>query len=104
MKKIIAATALTTLLLAQAVSAATGTINFQGAIVKTPCPIPLATWVSYAQTPASYRMARQAPATPYCADATATQSVQINRIVTTENRTGDVRSEPVRNMVTIVYN
>lgn len=104
MKKIISATALATLLLGQAAFASTGTINFQGAIVKAPCPIPAATWVSYAQKPASYRMARQATPTPYCADATATQSVQINRIVTTEDRAGDVRNEPVRSMVTIVYN
>jgi type 1 fimbria pilin len=104
MKKIIAATTLASLLLAEAALAATGTINFEGAIVKAPCPISTATWVSYAQKPASYRMARQATPTPYCADATATQSVQISRIVTTESRTADVRNEPVRSMVTIVYN
>ncbi|KJV29916.1 hypothetical protein VI06_09115 [Aquitalea magnusonii] len=104
MKKVIAATTLASLLLAQAAFASTGTITFQGAIVKTPCAIPAATWVSYAQKPASYRMARQAAPTPYCADATATQSVQISRIVTTEDRAGDVRNEPVRSMVTVVYN
>lgn len=104
MKKIIAATALVSLFLAQAALATTGTINFQGSIVKAPCVIPVATWVSYAQKPASYRMARQAVPTPYCADATATQSVQISRIVTTEDRAADVHNEPVRNMVTVVYN
>ena len=104
MKKIITATAFVSLLLTQAALAATGTINFQGAIVRSPCAIPAATWVSYAQKPASYRMARQAAPTPYCADATATQSVQISRIVTTEDRPGDVRNETVRNMVTVVYN
>ncbi|NWK77539.1 hypothetical protein [Aquitalea sp. LB_tupeE] len=104
MKKIIAATTLASLLLAEAAFASTGTINFRGAIVKAPCAIPTATWVNYAQKPATYRMARQATPTSYCADATATQSVQIRRIVTTESRTADVRNEPVRSMVTIVYN
>ena len=104
MKKIIAATALASLLLAEAALAATGTINFRGAIVNTPCAITAATWVSYAQKPASYRMARQAAPTPYCADATATQSVQISRIVHMESRTADVHNEAIRNMVTIVYN
>jgi type 1 fimbria pilin len=94
MKKIIAVTTWPPLLV-QAAFASTGTINFRGAIVKAPCPIPAATWVSYAQTPASYRMARQAPPPP-TADATATQSVQISRIVTTEDRTADVRNETVR--------
>lgn len=103
MKKIIAANALATLLLVQAAFASSGTINFRGAIVKAPCPIPAATWVSYAQTPASYRMARQASPTPYCADATATQSVQISRIVTTEDHSADIRNEPIRRMVTVVY-
>lgn len=104
MKKIIAANAFATLLLVQAAFATSGTINFQGAIIKAPCPIPAATWVSYAQTPASYRTARQASPTPYCADATATQSVQISRIVTTKNQAADMRSEPTRSMVTVVYN
>ena len=104
MKKIIAVATLTSLLLAQVALASTGTISFRGAIVKSPCVIPAATWVSYAQKPATYRMARQAAPTPYCADATATQSVQISRIVTTEDRTADAHKETVRNMVTVVYN
>lgn len=104
MKKIIATTTLATLLFGQAAFASTGTLTFRGAIVQTPCTIPTSTWVSYAKNPASYRMARQAKPSVSCADATATQSVQISRIVTTEDRAGDVRNAPVRSMVTVVYN
>ena len=100
MKKFITATTLATLLLGQAAFASTGTITFRGAIVQTPCTIPTATWVNYAQNPASYRLARQTKPSASCADATATQSVQISRIVTTEERSATA----VRSMVTIVYN
>ena len=104
MNKIAAATALVSLLLGQAAIASTGTVTFRGAIVNTPCAIPAAAWVSYAQNPARYQMARKAKPTPSCADATATQSVQINRVVSTQDGSADMRNAPARSIVTIVYN
>ena len=78
MKNLPCTAAILAMLLCPAAFASSGTLTFRGAIVNTPCTIPASTWLHYAQNPALYRQARLAPPSPSCADATATQSVQLS--------------------------
>ncbi|MBV8680693.1 MAG: hypothetical protein JO338_09640 [Aquitalea sp.] len=90
------------LALCNTVFASSGTIFFQGTIVNAPCNIPAETWMHYAQQPAAYKIAKQATPTPSCADATATQSVQVSRYIS--QTSSGTPSTPAKAIVTVVYN
>ena len=100
MKKLPCTAAILAMLLCPAAFASSGTLTFHGAIVNTPCTIPANTWLHYAQNPAQYRQARQASSSPSCADATATQSVQLTSHIADGQR--GITSNG--SIVTVVYN
>lgn len=104
MKKLPCTAAVLVMLFCHGAFASSGTINFRGAIVNAPCSIPASTWLHYAQQPAAYRQARQARPTPSCADATATQSVQISRHIAQTMSSPDMPGTPSKTVVTVVYN
>jgi|GEM_PF-5119222 len=81
-----------------------GTIYFHGAIVNTPCSITAETWLNYAQHPASYQVARNAPASPSCAGASSTQSVKLSRYTAQTVSGTEMSASPAKAIVTVVYN
>lgn len=83
--------------------ASSGTITFRGAIVNSPCVIPAATWLHYAEHPAAYHSARHTKLNPSCADVSATQSVHVLRESSSSKRI-DQLADAGRTWVTVVYN
>ncbi|WP_287880289.1 hypothetical protein [Aquitalea sp.] len=100
MKKLPCTATVLAMLFCHGAFANSGAINFRGAIVNSPCSIPVSTWLHYAQQPAAYRQARQATPTPSCADATATQAVLLT------HHTSDMQhgSTQTGDTITVIYN
>ncbi|WP_159880170.1 fimbrial protein [Aquitalea denitrificans] len=84
--------------------ASSGTITFRGAIVNSPCVIPAATWLHYAEHPAAYHSARHGKLNPSCADVSATQSVRVSRDFSSASKQIEQVSESGRRWVTVIYN
>jgi|APCry1669189844_1035258.scaffolds.fasta_scaffold10616_2 hypothetical protein len=103
MKNLSAALSVMVLLVSNSVAASTGTINFQGAIVRSPCTIPAEAWMNYAQHPATYKMAREAAVDPSCAGPAATQSVGVSRYTPPAQLSTDQQDKPAQAIVTVVY-
>ncbi len=103
MKNILLACGLLVLLFSHVASASSGSLTFHGAIVNTPCTIPAETWMSYAQHPTAYKMARESAANPGCAGPAATQSVRVSRYVPASLTSTKLMISPAKAIVTVVY-
>lgn len=72
-----------------------GRIDFSGQIAKSPCAIPAATLLAYANQPRLYQAARQQVSGPSCAGMDNTQSLTLSKVQGTTTGNG---------IVNIVYN